>query len=87
MQNAKSSQSVINTLVGYVAPHSNLFSCPQPSSSRLLLSLHPLFARMDPTVPIGVHGPLLNFSGGSFVGNILSAMYVEVFHFSLLHSY
>ena len=60
----------------------------QPSLPCTFLWPHPLFDAMDSAPHAGLHGHILNFAGGSFVGSIFVAMYVEVLHcaLSLLHS-
>lgn len=38
---------------------------------------------MDSTPNVGLHGHILSFAGGSFVGSIVAAMCVEALHCSL----
>lgn len=54
---------------------------PTTSTPSLFPSSHPpsrlfLFIVMAAHLPIGLHGPLSNVFGGSFIGNLLTAMYV-----------
>lgn len=60
----------------FLIPLFSLLSSSQPSPLVSLLSLPLVLADMEHHFPIGLHGPLSNVFGGSFVGNLLTAMYV-----------